>query len=78
VILTPKQIEIKEFAQRVERLCDYLLGQVKPENSGDKDILVIKDLKEDAADLQFKENELIEIKFNGLDNFMKGLSKEST
>jgi hypothetical protein len=74
---TPKSVEIKEFAGRVERLCDYLLSQVSPEHSGSQDILIIKDLKEDAADLQFQDNERIDIKFNGLDNYMKGLDKES-
>ena len=72
-----KQIEIKEFAKRVERLCDFLLAQVTDkEELGSEDILVIKDLKEDAADLQF-DREHISHTVKGLDSFMKGLDKES-
>jgi hypothetical protein len=69
-VTTAKKIQIKEFAQRVERLCDFLLAQVKDnEESGSDDLLVIKSLKEDAANLQFDQLRT----FDGLDNFMKGL-----
>lgn len=76
MIATPKKIEIKEFAHRVERLCDFLLAQINTEVSGDKDILIIKDLKEDAADLQFDHID-VPANLEGLDNYMKGLDKES-
>lgn len=76
MILTPKSVEIRDFAQRVERLCDFLLHQVEVKDSGTTDILVIKKLREDAADIQFSRVDIT--KFEGLDNFMKGLiGKES-
>jgi hypothetical protein len=74
--MTSNSVEIREFAQRVERLCDFLLNQVDAENSGKPDVLVIKDLREDAADIQFNRVDIT--KFDGLDDFMKGLDKEST
>jgi hypothetical protein len=76
VRLTPKSVEIREFAQRVERLCDFLLAQVDTEQSGSQDVLPIKDLKEDAADIQFNRADITN--FDGLDAYMKGLDKEST
>jgi len=78
VILTPRDIEIKDFAMRVERLCDFLLSQVKgTELSGSDDIEVINELKEDAANLQFNNDViLVSNTVKGLDNFMKGLDKE--
>jgi hypothetical protein len=76
VIATPKHIEIKEFAKRVERLCDFLLSQVPSEETGSADISVIQVLKDDAADIQFDRAHISQ-KFNGLDNYMKGLDKES-
>lgn len=77
MILTPKEIEITDFARRVERLCDFLLSQVKgTEESGSDDIGVIKELKEDAANLQFNNVALVSNTVKGLDTFMKGLDKE--
>lgn len=62
--------DIKNFAERVERLCDFLLGGLKKD--GSKDVVIIQKLKEDAADLQritINSNVSIE----GLSDHMKGL-----
>jgi hypothetical protein len=65
-----KKIEIKDFARRVEHLCDFFLS--KTEADGSKDRKVIEDLKEDAADIQFDQAEVDSGAFIGLDDFMKG------
>lgn len=54
--------EVKEFAERVERLCDYLITQAK--HSKDRDVLA--DLKEDAASMQFAEITAVDIVISGI------------
>ena len=76
MVLTSKSVEIREFAQRVERLCEFLLTSLDAKDSGTTDVLVIKKLREDAADIQFNRSDIT--KFDGLDDFMRGLNKEST
>lgn len=66
-----KKIEIKEFARRVEHLCDFFLSN--SEADGSKDRRVIEDLKEDAADIQFNQAEIAFGAFKGLDEYMKGI-----
>jgi hypothetical protein len=67
------QQEIRQFAERVERLCDYLLDRVK-EKDGSPDLNVIVDLKEDAANLQFDLDKVaIFDAFSGLHNYVHGL-----
>ena len=66
-----KRLEIKDFARRVEHLCDFLLS--KTEKDGSKDRKIIEDLKEDAADIQFDQAEIASGAFIGLDDYMKGL-----
>ncbi len=65
------QIEIKEFAERVERVCDFLLSKMEKRDGSD-DLKVIEDLKEDAADIQFNKAVVISETLNGLSDFMKG------
>jgi len=69
-----KTIEIREFAQRVERLCDFLLNRMREEGSKDKSTSarVIEDLRNDAADIQFHRLNYPDM-FDGLDNFMRGI-----
>jgi hypothetical protein len=65
------KIEIKEFARRVERLCDFLIAK-KTEGSGrdgSKDLQILEDLKSDAADIQFQELEV----FDGLSDYIQGI-----
>jgi hypothetical protein len=67
--------DIINFAERVERLCDFLLVGV--EMDGSPDVVVIQDLKKDAADLQFlKKN--VNVSIEGLDNHMRGILKSDT
>lgn len=62
---------IIDFAERVERVCDFILEGI--EKDGSHDVTVIQNLKKDAADLQFiKKNSNISIE--GLDDYMRGLS----
>jgi hypothetical protein len=67
-----KEVDITEFARTVERLCDYLLENV--EKDGSKDVVIIQELKEDAANVQVFHSKANLLK--GLDNHMRGL-KES-
>jgi hypothetical protein len=65
-------MQIKEFAERVERLCEFLLEK----GPIDDDREVIEHLKEAAADLQFSHD--YPTLFEGLSNHMRGLiPKES-
>jgi hypothetical protein len=62
--------DVKNFAQRVERLCDFLLAGM--EKDGSKDVVVVQKLKEDAADLQhITRNSNVSIE--GLDDHMRGI-----
>ena len=71
---TPGQIEIKEFAQRVERLCDFFLSRVSEETgrNGSNDQKVIEDLKEDAADIQCDRVQVKSETLDGLYDYMHG------
>ncbi len=64
--------DIKNFAQRVENMCDFILHGL--EKDGSEDVVVVQKLKEDAADLQFiSKNSNISIE--GLDDHMRGILK---
>lgn len=69
-----KTIEIKTFARRVERLCDYLLVKQNGEigRADLDDLKVIEDLKNDAADIQFNRVHMVSENFRGLSDYMKG------
>jgi hypothetical protein len=66
-----EKVEIRKFAEKVERLCDFLLSKydLKDDSS---DIKVIEDLKEEAANIQFGWAAALET-LDGLDDFMRGL-----
>lgn len=63
--------DVKDFALRVERLCDYLLDRIDVKD-GSNDIKVIQDLKEDAANFQFQDMSLVK----GLSDYVNGISEE--
>lgn len=73
-----KQIELKDFARRVERFCDFFLEQIpKGEKAGSIDLKVIEDLKNDCADIQADKLyvtslALDEVTFTGLHDHMRG------
>lgn len=61
---------IREFAEQVERLCDFLLGGV--EKDGSEDVVILQKLKQDATDLQLiTRNSNVSIE--GLSNHLKGM-----
>lgn len=64
-----KEIQIEEFARRVERLCDFLLNKV--ERNGSKDHKVLVDLKEEAANIQFDHARISSVA--GLHEYMGGI-----
>lgn len=61
-------VDIVEFAERVERVCDFLLDKVPKDGSAD--VLLLQQLKEDAANIQFQRvhPSLLE----GLDKHVRG------
>lgn len=63
-----KQIDIKDFALRVERLCDFLLNKIDIKDGSD-DVVIIQKLKDDAADLQFEADSMF---FKGLNEYIHG------
>lgn len=67
-----KKVEIKDFARRVEHVCDFFLS--KTEADGSRDRKIIEDLKEEAADIQFDQAEISSGAFNGLDDYIKGIN----
>lgn len=58
-------LDVKEFAIRVERLCDFLLDKFEIKD-GSNDLKAIQDIKEDAANLQFAN----EISLEGLFDYI--------
>ncbi len=68
-----KRIEIKDFAERVERVCDFFIAKVSEETGRreSNDLRVIEDLKEDAANLQF---DPATETLTGLHDYMNGLN----
>jgi hypothetical protein len=67
--MSDKEFDFREFAERVERLCDFILSRI-PNDSADK--RVVEQLKEDAADFQTK-YEFHSISLFGLDDHMRGI-----
>lgn len=61
--------DVRKFSERVERLCDFLIGGM--DKDGSEDVVIIQKLKEDAKDLQLiTRNSNVSIE--GLSEFMKG------
>lgn len=69
-----RNVDLKEFARDVERLCDFLIDKVSKESGrdGSPDIVVIEDLKEVAADIQFGKIGVTTETLEGLSAYMKG------
>lgn len=69
---SPNVEDIRDFAERVERLCDFILGGLTKD--GSDDVAALQKLQKDAADLQsIKRNANVSIE--GLSGFMKGDTK---
>lgn len=67
-----QKVDIKEFAIRVERLCDFLLAKV--DKDGSNDVKVLQDLKEDASHIQFNDTNVVSETIAGLSEHMKGVN----
>lgn len=68
-------VNLQDFAERVERVCEFFLSRVSEETNktGSHDLKVLQDLKEDAANLQFREDTPTLGAVTGLDAHMRGL-----
>lgn len=68
------QIDIKDFARRVERMCDFFIAKRTEEkiNDGSSDLLVLEELKDEAADIQFDRVHVVSGMLNGLSDYMRG------
>jgi hypothetical protein len=71
--MSRKSVDIRNFAERVERVCDFFIG--KAERDGSADITVLQDLKNDAADVQhqYHETTIVSESITGLSDFMRGV-----
>lgn len=72
--ITTREVDIKEFARTVERLCDFFLDKISNESGRDDsdDQKVIRDLKDVAADIQCDKVLLTTETLFGLADYMKG------
>jgi phosphopantetheine adenylyltransferase len=68
-----KKVDIKEFAERVERLCEFLLA--KMEKDGSDDVVTLQDLQDEAADIQSNNTNVVSESIAGLSEYMKGVNK---
>lgn len=68
-----KEVDITEFARKVEGVCDFLLGKIELID-GSPDVRVIQDLKETAADILSGSSQ-VEMTLAGLDAFLRGYPK---
>jgi hypothetical protein len=75
-----RPVDIEDFARRVERLCEFLLAQIKAgHRDGSADLQVIENLQEDAAEIQSASMIIGPEIFTGLSDFMHGIPpKEET
>jgi hypothetical protein len=67
-----KKTDIKEFAIRVERLCDFLLAKI--DKDGSKDVVELQKLKEEAAEIQLNNTNVVSESIFGLSEYMKGVN----
>jgi hypothetical protein len=67
-----QKVDIKEFATRVERLCDFLLA--KMEKDGSNDVIALQKLKEEAADIQANNTNVVSETISGLSEYLKGVN----
>ena len=65
-------VDIKDFAIRVERLCEFLLA--KMDKDGSKDVVALQNLKEEAADIQADNSNVISESISGLSEYLKGVN----
>lgn len=70
-------LDRRKFAERVERLCDFLLGRLYTEvgRNGSDEQKILEDLRDDAAEMQQNVPPTEEV-LTGLKDFMGGLTPE--
>ena len=68
-----RELDLDEFAGRVERVCDFMLSRTK--GDGSQDLKVLQDLKSDAADIQTGVVTLNDARqsLTGLHDYMNGV-----
>lgn len=67
-----QQVNIEEFARKVERLCEFLLSKIE-QIDGSPDVKAIQDLKDNAVDIQMGSNGgVADLTITGLDAFLRG------
>lgn len=73
MVLTPRVIDISEFARRVESLCDFFIAKKTNESGrdGSDDLKVLEDLKNDAADILHNKNVTTSETLSGLSEYMR-------
>lgn len=70
--ISKNEIDIKQFAEQVERLCDFFLDRV--DKDGSDDVQVVQKLKEQAAEIIFDRVHIKVDMLEGLADYMKGSS----
>jgi len=65
-----RAVDIRAFAERVERLCEFLLDKV--DKDGSDDVVVIQKLQEEAAEIQAENVSAFPL--SSLDDYMRSLT----
>lgn len=73
-----RDLDLVEFAERVERLCDFFLSQLREEGNipTTHDVKVLEDLKEDAGDIACSRVSITQKSLEGLDSYMRGIPEK--
>lgn len=70
--MTKRDVDIKDFSSRVERMCEFILLQME-ETTESPDKTFIQNLKRDAIDIQFNSKLHGDILLRGLDDHVRGI-----
>lgn len=65
-----RAVDIRAFAERVERLCEFLLDKV--DKDGSDDVVAVQKLQEEAAEIQAENVSAFPL--SGLDDYMRSLT----
>jgi hypothetical protein len=66
--------DVRDFAERVERLCEFFLDGLNKDGSAD--VVALQKMREDAADLQ-KITRNSNVSIDGLDAHLRGIAPPS-
>ncbi len=72
--MSKEKLDLKDFAARVERMCDFFITKYASNvgRDGSIDLKILEDLKEEAANIQFDKVDVGTEILDGLSDFMKG------